>query len=604
MKPKELEVMLKILFTAGFIFAMFAAAYNSQLKPESWGHMTQGRELIKQAGLPDKNAYSFAGDTKWDYSAWIYDAFIYSLAFSFGAENMKMFKAFLMLLTFFILYLVIYKRQQAKYITVALPFALFGAYLLEPYFTALPSAMPLLFIACFLYVLERKPRARNKTLYLALPFITLLWSNMHLSALAAVVIMLVYLLYRFIETREEEAKKEDFDLKLLLFSLAGTAAAVVLNPSLLNGLIDFVKRFAASEWFAGYSFTKKGIAQMFPFYVYTGLLAMIMVYDVKGADVGRRAELVKDSVLCFVFLAMALKDSAFIPWFLIISIPVISFYSYLIFRWDFVWPRQWADADLVKIKNGFYFLLVPLIFVYGALKLLEKQKDYFPSGAAAYISGTQVPKNLFSEQQWAGFLKYFLYPEYKVMYDGSLKQLSEAETDYSTLYYGDKGWKEAAAKYNIGSALLGFKSPAIAKFTEAGFAPAYFDDRYVIMVDKARTDRYFKSINPLVDGFFDRANTLNALMELESFSEEYQSEKAQLMTAEIYAASEPSRAIDYLAYMIDKFPENYKLYNYKGRLLYGAGDYENAYDVLADSKKRGPEEEAMLKDIKIKLKSK
>ena len=137
--------------------------------------MAHGRELIKHVGLPPQNSYSFAGDTKWDYSSWIYDAFIYSLAFSLGAEHMKMFKAFLMLFTFFVLYLVIYKRQQARYITVALPFALFGARLLEPYFTALPSAMPLLFIACFLYVLERKPRARNRALYLALPFIALLW---------------------------------------------------------------------------------------------------------------------------------------------------------------------------------------------------------------------------------------------------------------------------------------------------------------------------------------------------------------------------------------------------------------------------------------------
>jgi len=604
MKPKELEILLKTLFTAGFLFAMFAAAYNSQIKPEGWGHIAHGRELIKHVGLPPQNSYSFAGDTKWDYSSWIYDAFIYSLAFSLGAENTKMLKAFLMLLTFFVLYLVIYKRQQAKYITVALPFALFGAWLLEPYFTALPSAMPLLFIACFLYVLERKPRKRNRGLYLALPFIALLWSNMHLSALIAVALMLVYLLYRFIETREEEAKKEEFDFKLLLYSMAGTAAAVILNPSLLNGLAGFVKHFISPEWFSGYAFTKKGISQMFPFYVYTGMLALIMVYDIKGADVGRRAELVKDSALCFVFLAMALKDSACIPWFLVVSIPVISYYAYLVFRWDFVWPRQWAEADLVKINNGYYLLLVPLVFVYGALKLGEKQKEIFPSGAVAYISGTQVPKNVFSEQQWAGYLEYFLYPDYKVMYDPAAKQQGDTETDYGTLYYGDRGWKETAAKYGIGSALLDFKAPGVAKFREAGFAAAYFDDNNVVMVDKTKTDRYFKAINPLEEAFFDKANTFNALMELEPFSEDYPSERAQLMTAGIYAASGQSRAIDYLSYMIDKFPENYKLYNYKGRLLYNAGDYENAYEVLNSSAKRGAEEEAMLKDIKIRLKSK
>lgn len=604
MKPKELSIFLKILFVAGFLFAMFAAGYVSQVEPDGWGHMARGREMIKKFGLPDKAAYSFAGGVKWDYGTWIFDAFIYSLSFSAGAENVKMFKTFLMLFAFFVLYLVIYKRQQARYITIALPFALFGVYLLEPYFTALPSAMPLLFIACFLYVLERKPRKRNKALYYSLPFIALLWSNMHASALIAVILMLVYLLYRFIETREEEAKKEEYDFKLFLFSMLGTAVAVVLSPSLIKGVAGFVMQFASTDWLAGYSFTKKGMAQMFPFYVYTGMLLLIMLYNMKGADVGRRAELVKDAALCLIFLALAIKDASFIPWFLLVSIPVISYYAYMIFRWDFVWPRQWAEADLYNIKNVFYIMLVPAVFVYGAMKLGEKKPDLYPAGAVSYISGTQVPANVFSEKQWAGFLEYFIYPDYKVMYDPQMKLSGDVAADYDTLYYGDRGWKEAAEKYKIGSALLDFSSPAVKKFAEAGYAAAYFDDQHLVMVDRARTDRFFRHINPLEEQFFDRVNTQNALMEIESFSEEFPSEKAQMMTAMIYAASGTSRAIDYLSYMIDKFPENYKLYNYKGKLLYDAGDYENAQDVLSGSSKRGPEEETMLKDIKIKLKSK
>jgi hypothetical protein len=246
---------------------------------------------------------------------------------------------------------------------------------------------------------------------------------------------------------------------------------------------------------------------------------------------------------------------------------------------------------------------VPLVFVYGALKLADKQKENFPSGAIAYISGTQVPKNIFSAQEWDGYLEYFIYSDYKIMYDPAAKQDGDTGTDYGTLYYGDRGWKEAAVKYGIGSALLDWKAPAVAKFKDAGFAPAYFDDNFIIMVDKTKTDRYFKAINPLEDQFFDKSNTYNALMELEPFSEDYPSERAQLMTAGIYAASGQSRAIDYLSYMIDKFPENYKLYNYKGRLLYNAGDYENAFEVLNASAKRGPEEDSILKDIKLKLKA-
>jgi hypothetical protein len=603
MKPRELNILLKALFVAGFIFAMFAAAGSSSMKPASWTHLAQGREMIK-VGLPDNNDYSFTANIKWDYSSWVFDAFIYSLGATIGADSLYLFKFFMMLLAFFALYLVMYKRQQGKYITAALPFAAYGAFLLEPYFAVTPQIFTLLFISYFMYVLERKPRKRNAALYYSLPFITLLWSNMDISAAAAVVIMLVYLLYRFIDALEEPEKKEIYDMKLFLTSLAGVFLAVFINPSLFAGALRFTGHFASPGWFVGYAFTKKGLAASFPFYLYAGIMALIMLYNMKGADVGRRAELIKDSLLSAVFLTAALKDRAYIPWFLVVSIPVLSYYAYMIFRWDFVWPRQWAEADLTRVKNGFYIILVPLVFIYGGLRQAAQKQDMYPSGAVAYISGTQVPQNIYSEQDWAGYLKYHLYPDYKIMYDPDMRLPETAAEDYATVYYGDKQYQETISRNNLNSFLLSMNAPALKYLKAPQYRAAYFDDKTVIMVDTSKTDRYFKAILPLEDVFFDRANTLNALSELEPFSEDYPSERAQLMVAKIYAADQQSRAIDYLSYMIDKYPNNYKLYNYKGMLLYNAGDYENAREVLSASMARGPDEEAMLKDIEIKMKSK
>ncbi len=604
MKPRELNPALKALFVAGFVFALFSASYNSRLSPEAWGHVAHGRELIKQMGMPDRNSYSFAGDMKWDYSTWVFDAFAYSFSSMAGADSLYLLKFFAMLLAFFALYLVMYKRQQGKYITMALPLGLYAAYLLEPHFAVMPQLLPLLFISYFLYVLERKPRTRNAALYYSLPFIAFLWSNMHLSALAAVVLMLVYLLYRFIETREEPEKKEVYDLRLYFTSLGGVFIAAFLNPSFLSGAAQFFGNLTAPEWFTGYAFTKRGLAASFPFFLFCGIMLLVMLYNMKGADVGRRAELIKDVLLYAVFLAAALKNSAYIPWFLVVSVPIAGYYTYLIFRWDFVWPRQWTEADLMKIKNAVYFVLVPLVFVYGGIKQGEKPADMFPSGAVAYIAGTQVPKNIFSEAGMAGYLEYYLYPEYKIMYDPAMKQPLQVEEDYNTIYYGDRTYGDEMVKYNLNTYILKFDAPALKYLNSAGFAAAYFDDKNIMMVNRLKTDRYFKAIRPLDEEFFSKANTQNALSELEPFSEDFPSERAQLMVAKIYAAGGKSRAIDYLSYMIDKFPENYKLYNYEGKLLYEAGDFENAADVLSSSRGRGPEEEAMLKDSKLKLKSK
>jgi hypothetical protein len=604
MKPREIGIMLKSLFVIALLLAVFAASSGTFLAPDAWGHMARGRELVRDMGMPDKNSYSFAGAEKWDYSSWLFDAFIFSLATSAGTENLYLFKFFMLLLTLLMLYLVIYKRQQGKYVTIALPAALLGAYLLEPYFAVMPQVFSLLFISYFLYVLERRPRKRNKILYYSLPFMALLWSNINLSALAGVAMMIIYLGFRFLETLEEPEKKETYDFKLFFISIAATVLASLLNPAHIYGAIAFVKQFMAGSWFAGYSFTKAGISGMFLFYVYAGIMLLTMLYDIKGADVGRRAEFVKDAVLAALFFAAALRNSAFIPWFIIVSIPALCFYIYLIFRWDFVWPRQWTEADLMNIKNGFYFILVPLVFLYSGLKITAKHINPYPSGPVTYITGTQIPKNIYTEQQWAGFMEYYLYPDYQVMCDPAMEQAGNIEQDYNTIFYGDKEYRETAAKYNINSYLLDMGSPAVQYLKGPSYAAAYFDDRNIIFVNRAKTGRYFRYINPLEDNFFDRSNTLNALAELEPFSEEFPSEKAQLMVAKIYASGDASRAIDYLTYMIEKFPDSYKLYNYKGKLLYDAGDYENAYEVLTASRAHGPGEEAMLKDSGLKLKGK
>ncbi|HRU38804.1 MAG TPA: hypothetical protein P5511_02920 [Candidatus Goldiibacteriota bacterium] len=604
MRPKAVETIMKALFVLFFLSAVFAASAGRFVTSETFGHAANGRELMAKAGFPGSMEFSYAGSTAWDYTGWLFDVFAHSSIFLLGASAWLIRPA-LLLFVFFGLYLVVYKRQQGKYITVTLLLSLFGAYLLERGFEFGPGAFALIFTAYFMYVLERKPRKRNKALYLSLPAMALLWSNMHYTAVAAVVLCLVYIIYRLVERSEEEAKKEEYDMRLLFTASLATAVAVLLNPGLYAGAAEAAKELFSSPWLEGYSFGRRGIREIFPFLVYACLVATLLAYNiVKGADVGRRAELIKDSLLLAVFAAAAARNAVFKPFFLVVSIPVAAYYSYLIFRWDFVWPKQWAEADLTRIKNRLYAIMIPVLaFCTASYAVKERPAAPYPAGAAAYISGTQVPVNIFSEARWAGYMKYMLYPEYKVLYDPSSRNPASAAEDYGIIYNGDRGWKEALEKNSVSTAVLDLKAPSLVKFNEAGFKTAYFDDNYAVLVDAKKTGRYFKNVSPLEENFFDAANTLNALSELEQFSEEFPSERALLLTAKIYAASGKSRAIDYLSYMIDRYPVYYGLYNLKAGLLYEAGDYENAYETLKNSKKRGPEEEAALKDLRIRLKA-
>jgi len=281
--------------------------------------------------------------------------------------------------------------------------------------------------------------------------------------------------------------------------------------------------------------------------------------------------------------------------------PIFSYYIYLIFRWDIVWARQWTEADLLKVKNPLYVFLILILVLFSFIKLAKPKEQNYPVGAVNYISSVEVPKNVFVPSEWAGFFEYFLYPEYKIMYDPARNYKRTTENDYFDIFNWNKDNIGVVEKYAINSFLLHYDAPGVNFLKlEQKYNISYFDDISVLFVNNEKTDRFFKFIKPIDENFYDEANTREAIAELENFSEEYPSEKAFLLLARLYADIDKNKAIDFLIYITEKYPSYYLLINFKAKLYYEVGDYENAKETLSQSKKIGLEENSILKEIKIK----
>ncbi|MCX8094560.1 MAG: hypothetical protein N3E50_10415 [Candidatus Goldbacteria bacterium] len=601
MKPREIGILLKILFVVFLLIAIFATSFSTFITPDTWSHLANGKELVKKFGLPGYDRFSFTEKSEWNYTTWLFDIFLYSLIFNIGPFNIYIIKFILFVLLIFVLFLVIFRRQEGKYISIVLPAGLFALFILDPFLKYTPVFFALLFLSYFLYVLERRPRKRNKALYYSLPLITLLWSNMDTYALISIFVILIYWVYRFLETIEEPVKKEIYDFKLFVYIFLLTLVAVFLNPYLYKNSWLFIKQIVSNKWFNGYSFDLRGIKEMSLFYLYFLIIIVVLLYDIKGADVGRHGEFVKDVTLLTVFGILAAKSYEFIPFFMLISIPIFLYYIYLIFRWDIVWQRQWTEADLLKVKNPLYVLLILILITFSIVKLLKPQEQNYPVGAINYISSVSVPKNIFVPSQWAGFFEYFLYPEYKIMFDPFRNYKNITKNDYEDIYNWNMDNVGVVERYDINSFLLDYTSPSITFLKQQPkYNIAYFDDISVLFVNNEKTDRFFKYIKPLDQKFYDASNTVTAIAELENFTEEFPSEKAILLLTKLYADIDKNKAIDYLIYITEKYPSYYSLLNYKAKLYFEVGDYENAKETLKQSKKIGSEEAAILKEIKLK----
>ncbi len=601
MNAKQINIFLKTLFAVVFVVFVAALAFRTPIGEKAWGHASYGRDIIKNIGLTDEVSFSYAAKAPRDKKTWLFDAFTYSVLKLSGTINSLLWAGMLTLfLTAFILLLVIFKRQQGRYVSITLPSAILAFYLMSPYFTYSPLIFGPFFIACFLYVLERKPVKRNKNLFYSLPFISLLWANMHHSASIGFLLMFVYLIYDFIDTREVEEKRESYDFKLYLMSLAGVGAFTLINPLFYGAPVFFAREIISEPWLDGHVYREPSLYFSL-FYTYVAITAAVLLYNLKGADIGRRAEFVKDVLLVVVFMAAAFKSAEYIPYFLVVSIPITAYYTYLIFRWSFAWPRQWTERDLAIIKNYLYAIMIIALATYSYFGFIKEKESGLPAGPVKYIAGTRVPASLFHQKEYGDYLYYYLYPDYKIFMSsraGYPKEIEEAE---EKIVSGGEGFRKHLNKYGINSLLLERGAGVIPKLKGAGYEPAYFDKSYALFVNKYMTDRYFKYINPLSGKKYKKDDYDRALRELEEFTENNPSEPAQFMLGEMYAKRKPPDAISYLEHMTELYPRHYSLYNLLGKLLYGAGDYENAAAVWEESREKDEKTKKLLNRAKDKI---
>ncbi|MCE5300961.1 MAG: hypothetical protein LLG37_08860 [Spirochaetia bacterium] len=600
---KPLNIALKAVFAVVLLGVLLIASQSLFMDGSTWHHSALGKEFVKDMGFPRQDSFSYTGYAQWDKSTWLFDILAYTLVYALGPDKIYLFKYFLYIIFCAMLYMIMFKRQQGRYISATLPFALAGVLLLDQYFKVTPGIISCVYTAYFIFVLENEPTKRNAPLYYSLPFIALFWANTAAVAAASVLLLLIYVIYYTADYFEMKDKKEHYFLGGAYVALFATALAVLLNPSFYGIYLDIyymVDLSGLKEWkeyFTAAGPGEKTHLALIGCYLATGIA--LFVFNERGSDPGRKSGLVKDTLLLLVFLFLTVFNREYLPVFLVISIPVFTYYAYLIFRWSLVWPMKWTEHDMLIIKNCIYAVIIPLAMFYGWYRAVHTQQDNRPELAVNYLLKNPAPQNLFTPVELAGYAEQYLYPQYKVMYDGGKNRTEEAADDYARLMSGTATLTPVLAKYDINSVLTGAGSKLSARVKELGFKTAYFDGKNVVLVNPGKTQDYLKYINPEnPDEYYDKEKYNEALAELTSFAEKNPSEAAHLMLAKLYAERNGKKARAYLEDRISEYPSQWQLYNLLGKLYYGEGEFASAVEVWDESKQTDNRMRMMYKDAK------
>lgn len=391
--------------------------------------------------------------------------------------------------------------------------------------------------------------------------------------------MLFYLIYRYFDLKEQPEKEEKYSFKIFLIPFLATAFLnlfflffISTPENLLNNLFN-QNRFKYNY----FSFNNIFL------YMYLSLYIIIFILNLKGADIGRKAEFLKDIFLSLFLILIAFFNINKIPLFLIFSIPVISYYTYLIFKWDFVWKNKWTERNLTFIKNIVYIILIPglLFFSFYFDKLTDKKN--FPYQLIKFINHMKIPANIYHPEEIKNFLGFFLYPEYKVFSDNK------------------KNLKENIKNLNLNSFIIYKNSNLLNELLNENYKIAYFDDIFFVLASSDYKDNFFKIFSPeKTPDSFDIKDYEKIKFELEYFAGFYPSESAFLLLAKTYKLKDINLAIKYLDEKIAENPSYYNLYIYLAQLLYEVEDYDNSYEILKKSKKKNKETIELMNKLKIK----
>ncbi len=605
MDSKRLSIALKVIFGVVFAAALFAASYNSFLSPETFRHAALGKEFLKDLGFPKADNFSYAGPASWDRSSWLFDFFIYSLCYLGGVDNLVYLKFFLFALFTGVLFLIIYKKQQGKYISITIPIGVLVLWMLDNYFKIIPPIFSYVFTMYFIFVLEQEPTKRNSMLYYTLPFIALFWANTSSTAPAAAALTLVYLLYYIADSYEMPERREKYNSPAILIAFAGVLGATFLSPDFTGAYINLYEGFKT-----GFGSWKEAIMngggaewiQLLFFFLYMIGALVILFFNERGADVGRKSELIKDIAVVVLLLAASYSDRGYVPVFISATLPLLMYYAYLIFRWNIVWPLQWTEKNLLRVKNTTYLILIPLVIAFIVVRITGAVKQDYPQEAKNYLLANKIATNLFVEPEWTGFAEYYLYPAYQVMSDANKSRDGQLKREYDLVASTDMTITPILIKYGINSFLVKSGSRLAGKMASMGYKTAYFDGQNEVLVNPEQAKEYFKFINTNNgDDFYDKNNLGPSLKEMLAFAEKYPSVKAHLMAAKLYAAVNRKRAKAYLEETISNFESEYPLYNYLGKIYFDEGEYVSAMEVWEQSKEVDVKTAQLMKAAKKRL---
>ena len=479
---------MRINLRQTFVFILFMSLFVMTLRPiadpDFWWHLRTGQLIAETGAIPHTDPYSYTKlGQPWITHEWLSELLIYGIH--------KVGGIWLLVLIFSLIitaaFLLVYLRFPAGTRPYVAGFTLLlGALATAPTWGVRPQMVSLLLFSLFLLLLDRYQQSRRLKFLLPLPFLTMLWVNLHAGYLLGLAAVGIYLAGDFVGLILELVGNKQPAFKHL-FVLGGVLAACLLaamaNP---NGYHILLYPFETLTSQSMQQFIQEWFSPDFHQMEWQPLAGMLLALI--GAGMLGKKPISATKILLTIFFAYAaLRSMRNVPLFVAAAAPVLGeqIGSFLRIQPEVQAPKRiirWAITFLLV----FGILGAGLRFVQVVQEQAKTESSNFPKAAVDWMIKNQPEGNLFNAYGWGGYLIWRLYPEYPVYIDGRADVYGDGFIfAFVSAHNGEQGWQETLHKYDVRLVLVEQDSGLANVLRQSqGWKKVYEDLQSVIFVSQ------------------------------------------------------------------------------------------------------------------------
>ncbi len=402
-----------------------------------WYHLDSGRYMVTHHAIPHESYFSFIRPTRvWSNYYWLFQLIVYQIYSWWGYLGLVLFRASMYLLTMGIVaaYLL---RGSRVYQRFFYPVVLAGFYfivLISRCLLVRPHLITYALIAIFLYILEFQPKR-----WKYLPFLGIFWVNVHGIAYPVMCLITGSYVIEYLWHRARNTAIAAGAATRSLVPLMLTLATVYVTPHGLRLLrvpftpISYTARFI--QEFRPVSLQELAsihVGALTPSYDTVLSVLLLLAGVALLVSLVRSQRRLSHALICVGGFFLLTRGVRFFVECSLLAMPVLAFNSLFASTPTTRLALPKAERFIGGMLAG--FLIIMPVQLSGAFFAGRPTYPFssrnLPRGICAFLNHVQATGSVLNPPNPGGYMRWVLYPHYKIFMDLEVPFLFTAEDFY------------------------------------------------------------------------------------------------------------------------------------------------------------------------------